>query len=87
MVLREDLVEKALKPRRPQLPRTAGVETEYWAAVPSFGGGLNLKDSLGCLGCHWWYNRETPDGTRLLPDTPPDTFTWGWAMAAGSVSS
>jgi CubicO group peptidase (beta-lactamase class C family) len=75
VVLREDLFDLALTPpRRPRLPRTAGVETEHWDAIPSFGGGLDLKDSLGCLGYYWWFNHETGDGTRLLPAAPPGTF-------------
>jgi CubicO group peptidase (beta-lactamase class C family) len=74
-VLREDLFELAVsEPRTPRLPRTSGVETECWDAIPSFGGGMNLKDSLGCLGYYWWFNRETGDGTRLLPAAPADTF-------------
>ncbi len=74
-VLREDLFDLALTPpRHPRLPRTSGVETEHWETVPSFGGGMNLKDSLGCLGYYWWFNRKTADGSLLLPAAPLGTF-------------
>jgi CubicO group peptidase (beta-lactamase class C family) len=58
----------------PEVPRTAGREVEILEEAESYGGGRDLKNHLGCLGYYWWFNRTTPDGTRLLPDAPPGTF-------------
>ncbi len=74
-VLREDLYAQMmafLLP--PEVPRTAGAEAEQLAGIESFGGGLNLKNHLGCLGYYWWFNHGAPDGERLLPDAPEGTF-------------
>ena len=57
------------------MPRTDGGTAEVVESIPSFGGDNDLKDSLGCLGYYWWFNRETSleDGL-LLPAAPPDAF-------------
>lgn len=74
-LLREDLFAQMMSfSLSPDLPRTSGVEAEHLEDVESFGGGLNLKNHLGCLGYYWWFNHEAPDGKRLLPDAPPGTF-------------
>ena len=74
-VLREDLFREALSDPLPlDFPRTAGEEVAHMAEVKSIGGGKDQKNHLGCLGYFWWFNRITPDGTRLLPDAPPGTF-------------
>jgi CubicO group peptidase (beta-lactamase class C family) len=74
-ILREDLVEQMMAYSiPPDLPRTSGAGAEHLEEVESFGGGLNLKNHLGCLGYYWWFNHVAPDGKRLLPDAPPGTF-------------
>lgn len=74
-VLPEDLFEVAMTgPRRPPLPRTSGAESRHWNEIEPIGGGKDENASLGCLGYFWWFNKELPDGTRLLPAAPPDTF-------------
>lgn len=74
-VLRKDLFAEALSDPLPlDFPRTAGEEVAHMAEVKSIGGGKDQKNHLGCLGYFWWFNRITPDGTRLLPDAPPGTF-------------
>ena len=75
-LVRDDLFREALGGGLPpDLPRTAGVDAEMLPPEwKSFGGGKNEKNHLGCLKNYWWFNRVTPDGTRLLPDAPPGTF-------------
>jgi CubicO group peptidase (beta-lactamase class C family) len=74
-LLREDLFAQMMAfALPPDLPRTSGAESEHLEEIESFGGGLNLKNHLGCLGYYWWFNHKTPDGERLLPDAPPGAF-------------
>lgn len=74
-LLRADLFAEAMSEPLPvDIPRTAGVEAAHLEAVKSIGGGKDQKGHLGCLGYYWWFNRITPDGTRLLPDAPEGTF-------------
>lgn len=74
-VLREDLYAQMMGfSLPPELPRTSGTESEKLEEIESFGGELNLKNHLGCLGYYWWFNHEVPDGQRLLPPVPPGTF-------------
>ena len=74
-VLREDLFREAMSEPLPMdFPRTSGEEAEHLEEVESIGGGKDQKNHLGCLGYFWWFNRITPDGTRLLPDAPAGTF-------------
>jgi CubicO group peptidase (beta-lactamase class C family) len=74
-VLRKDLFAEALSDPLPQdFPRTAGVEAGHLEEVESIGGGKDQKGHMGCLGYFWWFNRVTPDGTRLLPDAPAGTY-------------
>lgn len=74
-LLREDLMAAQMTfVLPPDLPRTSGRETDCLKGIGTFGGGRNLKDHLGCQGYYWWFNRITPDGTRLLPGAPAGTF-------------
>lgn len=74
-VLRKDLFREAMSEPLPKdFPRTSGAEAEHLEEVESIGGGKDQKNHLGCLGYFWWFNRITPDGTRLLPDAPAGTF-------------
>lgn len=74
-LLREDLFRQAMSDPLPDdFPRTSGEEAEHLANVVSIGGGKDEKHHAGSLGQFWWFNDETPDGNRLLPDAPPGTF-------------
>lgn len=58
----------------PNFPRTSGEEDELLPEAGTVGGAKDEKHHLGSLGQFWWFNRVTPDGQRLLPDAPADTF-------------
>lgn len=77
LLLRKDLLDQTMSGALPpDFPRTSGREAEDLSAKgwKTIGGGKDQKNHLGCLGYYWWFNRVTPDGTRLLPAAPPGTF-------------
>ncbi len=74
-LLRADLFASHMHSALPaDFPRTSGEEDELLPEARTVGGDKDEKHHLGSLGQFWWFNRVTPDGHRLLPDAPEDTF-------------
>ncbi len=65
-------------PHPASLPRTAQVEAPMLSRQRTIGAGRNQEAHLNSYSCSWWINAVTDEGSRLLPDLPPDTF-----LAAG----
>lgn len=58
----------------PGLPRTSEKGKDY-LAVGSYGGGTNQTPyGPGCYGFNFWFNERTPNGFRLWPGLPADTY-------------
>ncbi len=49
-------------------------EAERIYEVHSIGGGPDQKGHAGAHSFFWWLNKQTADGSRLLPDATPLTF-------------
>lgn len=56
------------------IPRTAQEKAETIPGQRTIGGGVNMEDHLGAFSYMWWLNLEGPDGKRLFPNAPPDTY-------------
>lgn len=56
------------------LPRTRGEPAEMLPNAPSYGGGRNQDDHLGCYSHMWWLNRRDREGRLLFPSAPDDAF-------------
>lgn len=67
-----DLVRQ--HPHPLSLPRTAGQDAEMLPDVPSYGGGKNQDDHLGCYSHMWWLNKRDRQGKLLFPSAPEDAF-------------
>ena len=56
------------------LPRTSGKDAEMLPGAPSYGGGKNQDDHLGCYSHMWWLNKRDRKGNLLFPSAPEDAF-------------
>lgn len=56
------------------LPRTRGEPAEMLPNAPTYGGGRNQDDHLGCYSHMWWLNRRDREGRLLFPSAPEDAM-------------
>ena len=42
--------------------------------APSYGGGKNQEDHLGCYSYMWWLNKRDRTGALFFPSAPEDAF-------------
>ncbi len=56
------------------LPRSKGVHVEMLPDAPTYGGGKNQDDHLGCYSHMWWLNRRDKTGALLFPSAPEDAL-------------
>lgn len=74
-ILGRETVRMALSSPLPvTMPRTAQEEAEMIPNQRTIGGSVNMEDHLGAFSYMWWLNIEGPDGKRIFPNAPPDTF-------------
>lgn len=74
-VLDQETIQMAVSSPLPvTMPRTAHEEAETIPIQRTIGGGVNMEDHLGAFSYMWWLNLEGPDGKRLFPNAPSDTY-------------
>jgi CubicO group peptidase (beta-lactamase class C family) len=74
-VIDQETIQMAVSSPLPAtMPRTAQEEAETIPSQRTIGGGVNMEDHLGAYSYMWWLNLEGPDGKRLFPNAPPDTY-------------
>jgi CubicO group peptidase (beta-lactamase class C family) len=56
------------------IPRTQGDSGDMLPGQPSYGGGRNQDDHMGCYSHMWWLNKRDRTGNLLLPSVPEDAF-------------